>query len=87
MQSIAIGDRYGKLVILGRGGLNERKNRLWTCLCDCGNTASIRTSDLRQGRRRSCGCLRQDVLKGRRKKTGHSEALDRFLSPGREILT
>lgn len=86
MPSIAIGDRYGKLVVLGRGGVDAYKNRLWVCLCDCGQTTKISTSDLGRGKRRSCGCLRQDILKGRRKKPAQSAALDRFLCPGRATL-
>ncbi len=86
MQSIAIGSRYGKLVILGRGGIDDRCNRLWLCLCDCGKTVKVCTSNLSHGKQKSCGCLRQDILKGRRKKTIHTEALNRFLCPGRRAL-
>ncbi len=87
MQSIAIGSRYGKLVILGRGGVDERSHRLWLCLCDCGKTVKVCTSNLSHGKQKSCGCLRQDILKGRRKKTIHTEALDRFLRQRRKYLT
>lgn len=31
--------------------------RYWLCQCKCGNTAIVSTSDLRCGRRKSCGCL------------------------------
>ncbi len=86
MQSIVIGSRYGKLVVLGRGGVDDRCNRLWLCLCDCGTAVKVSTSNLAHGKQKSCGCLRQDILKGRRKKTTHTEALDRFLCPGRRAL-
>ena len=87
MESIAIGSRYGKLVILGRGGLDARQNRLWLCLCDCGNTVQVCTSNISHGKQKSCGCLRQDILKGRRRRIIHTEALDRFLYPGRGNMT
>ena len=86
MQSIAIGNRYGKLIVLGRGGVDTRGNRLWLCLCDCGQTFKAGTSDLRYGRRKSCGCLHQDARKGRRPRGSHADALNRFLCPGRGVL-
>ncbi len=86
MQAIAIGNRYGKLVILGRGGVDTRQNRLWTCLCDCGTTVQVPTSNLNHGKQKSCGCLRKDILKGRRKRTPYTRGLDRFLRPGRGTL-
>jgi hypothetical protein len=50
------GQRFGRLVAIrpdGRlgGGL------LWLCLCDCGKTKTTRSSTLRLGGCRSCGCL------------------------------
>ncbi len=87
MQAIAIGNQYGKLVVLGQGGVDERRNRLWLCLCECGQTTKINTSDLGNGRRRSCGCLHQEARKARRKRVSHTAALDCFLYPGRKIPT
>lgn len=30
---------------------------MWNCVCDCGNKATIRSSDLTGGHTKSCGCL------------------------------
>lgn len=30
--------------------------KIWLCLCDCGNKREVKTSDLKKVR--SCGCLR-----------------------------
>ncbi len=86
MQSMAIGDRFGKLVILEWGGVDEHHHRLCVCRCDCGKITKVSNSELRRGKRLSCGCLRYDTVNGRRKQTTHTEALDRFLCPGRRIL-
>lgn len=31
----------------------------WKCLCDCGNTTYASTSDLKTGRKKSCGCYKR----------------------------
>lgn len=35
----------------------------WNCLCDCGNMASVRSANLKNGSSNSCGCYREDVRK------------------------
>lgn len=54
------GQRFGRLVALKPA--EERKNGyvMWACICDCGNTAIARSSDLRNGRKSSCGCLSKE---------------------------
>lgn len=47
-----VGERYGKLVVLQR----ESNSTHWLCQCDCGNTTSVTTGDLRSGHTKSCGC-------------------------------
>ena len=34
-----------------------KKCRYWYCLCECGNSHIASTSDLKQGKVKSCGCL------------------------------
>lgn len=33
----------------------------WLCICDCGKSATPRTTDLRSGNTKSCGCLAADT--------------------------
>jgi hypothetical protein len=49
------GQRFGKLVCLGRAGTATGKAVLWLFQCDCGNQI---TTVLRQRRVKSCGCLK-----------------------------
>ncbi|HDR9285133.1 TPA: hypothetical protein QDB46_000187 [Burkholderia multivorans] len=53
------GQRFGRLVVLGKGP--KRPSKLggsnWICRCDCGNEVIAVGSSLRSGGRKSCGCL------------------------------
>jgi hypothetical protein len=54
------GNRYGGLLVLERAGCTEAKKAKWLCQCDCGNTATVVGSGLRNGVRKSCGCLHHE---------------------------
>ena len=55
-----IGQKFGKLSVVGYSHHNEKGESHWTCLCDCGVLAVKRGTNL--GRRtNSCGlCCRRD---------------------------
>src|ERR1051326_2932095 len=57
----AEGTRFGWLVVVTPTvrGTNGRIHSL--CRCDCGREVSVRTSKLRIGHTRSCGCLQRDA--------------------------
>ena len=57
---IKIGDKFGRLTVIGYCGvqmISGNPNRVWKCKCDCGNVVDVRTSKLKSGSKRSCGCL------------------------------
>lgn len=51
------GKRFGKLVAVQVDESNISKKRKWVCICDCGNSVSVTTNNLRSGQTKSCGCL------------------------------
>lgn len=51
--------RFGKLTVISKAESMQNKTR-WSCICDCGNKAIIRTAELRRGDTKSCGCLQKD---------------------------
>lgn len=57
-----IGMRFGKLVVTSFSHSKNNK-RYWNCICDCGNTTKVKTSDLRSGNTQSCGCKRAETIK------------------------
>lgn len=62
------GQRFGRLVAVKDIGKDRHRMRVWECRCDCGNTTTARAYDLIRGEKLSCGCLRKDLLVGKREK-------------------
>jgi hypothetical protein len=53
------GDMFGRWTVIG---IVEGKRPVsWHCRCSCGNEAEVLSQQLREGRSKSCGCLRRDV--------------------------
>lgn len=55
--SINPGDRFTRLTVVAYAGNTKYAHRNWECLCDCGATTFAITSSLRNGNKKSCGCL------------------------------
>lgn len=55
------GQRFGSLVALRPTDQRTHGRVVWECLCDCGATALVAGDTLRDGRTRSCGCLRRST--------------------------
>ena len=53
-----IGNKYGRLTVIQK--LNRRSNSrqtYWLCKCECGGFTEARGTELRNGRKISCGCV------------------------------
>jgi hypothetical protein len=56
-----IGKKYGKLTVISQ--LPSRKKRtVWQCVCDCGGVTEASSNHLRNGAKKSCGCLKRPNL-------------------------
>lgn len=58
------GERFGKLLVLKRE--ENYKRPFWLCKCDCGNTTITSSNHLLSGQTRSCGCLKNHNLLGKK---------------------
>lgn len=91
------GQKFNKLTAIKRAGKDKTGRALWLCKCDCGNMITVRLTDLRTGRRKSCGCLRKEryniigqrfgrlTVIGRESSGSHAKFLCRC-DCGREII-
>lgn len=62
------GQKFGRLTVIKRVGNTKWGTALWLCQCECGNENVVKTSDLKSGHTKSCGCSRKETRKGRKKK-------------------
>lgn len=61
-----VGEIYGRLKVIKQlKGSPGRRN--WECVCECGNIKVVPTIRLRDGRTRSCGCIRDEYEDSLRK--------------------
>lgn len=54
------GQHFGRLLVLHATEQRKRKQVVWQCVCDCGNTTGVCGTELRNGDTRSCGCLQRE---------------------------
>lgn len=55
--SLSVGDKFGMLTIKSIGDSDKHDKQMWNCQCECGNTCTKTTSDLRKAKIGSCGCV------------------------------
>ena len=66
-----IGEKFKRLTPVKETRL---RNRIaWICVCDCGNTKTVTSDDLKQKKVLSCGCLKKELDKTRKLKHGNSK--------------
>ena len=59
-----LGQRFGKLTVTEQLPSNGSGHRRWNCICDCGNTYSATTGNLKSGHATNCGCVKSPDLSG-----------------------
>lgn len=55
------GHKYNRWTVIGEAGKDKHGATFWICQCDCGKTGQVRTTHLRLGVSKSCGCLQREV--------------------------
>lgn len=50
------GQSFGRLTVIS----GSYENRKWSCRCECGQTARVAASHLKDGNTKSCGCYAQE---------------------------
>jgi len=65
VRPIPIGTRYSRLEVIKDLGVTTGKGKIYLCKCDCGNEIMSDGDHLKQGFKKSCGCLHSEQAKER----------------------
>lgn len=57
---MAIGNRFGKLLVIGLAGRAKNRNIIFHVRCDCGTIKTVQSGNVRAGKIISCGCIRKE---------------------------
>ena len=57
------GQIFGRLAVISFAGVNKHGAALWNCECECGEKCTSVGFAMRQGVKRSCGCLLRDFTR------------------------
>ena len=57
-----VGKLFGRLTVKGENSIRSNGRIRWDCKCLCGNTCTIKGSQLTSGKTQSCGCLHKEQL-------------------------
>lgn len=52
-----VGQKFNKLEVVSVSDERRNGKKYWNCICECGNSCEVNTSELRNGHTKSCGCL------------------------------
>lgn len=54
------GKKFNRLTVIECVGSNKQREKMWKCQCECGNISVVRSSALKYGLTKSCGCLQKE---------------------------
>ena len=57
------GMKFGRLTVIRKSDKKASK-AYWVCECECGNVREVASSSLRNGKSKSCGCLKKENMVG-----------------------
>ena len=65
-----IGQKFGRLTVIGEAPRGKRREARVECICSCGNPdpVIVNRTDLKRGRVRSCGCLAVEIGRAKAKR-------------------
>lgn len=73
-----IGQIFGKLTVLSQIRKENSMHFYWNCRCECGNNIVVRSSHLRSGNTKSCGCIKKEYLKANKLGEKHGAYLSKL---------
>lgn len=72
-----IGEKFGKLTVIEYIGKNKNGYHCWKCQCECGNYTTALDKSLKNGHKKSCGCLKKKAKDLTGKKFGNLTVIEK----------
>ena len=79
------GQRFGRLKVTRLIGKDKSQNRIWECLCDCGNVTVVCGRNLMSGHTKSCGCLFNAIVSAESKKKAQEKVSQKYCKSGTKL--
>ena len=73
------GQRFGRLIAVRMAKEKYFSNRVWDCVCDCGNEVKVPGAKLVSGHTQSCGCFRRDRASATKRKRPYEAVYGKML--------
>ncbi len=71
---MVVGERFGKLTLVELVGRSKHNKPIYSFRCDCGEVKNILLASVKNGRTKSCGCIRKAHITKRNTRHGmHGE--------------
>lgn len=71
MRKEMAGEKFGRLLVIEFSHIGTGGTAFWKCNCDCGNKEVIISGkNLRSGQTKSCGCIRDELIRAAAYKRG-----------------
>lgn len=82
-----IDEKYGRLTVIefSHSSGKPSYNKYWKCLCDCGNTKTVRGSHLKCNNVKSCGCISATTPERRKESKEKKDAKYRASPNGKKV--
>jgi hypothetical protein len=71
-----IGQRFGRLLVVGKSSNSNGRKPRWFALCKCGNQKEVAHDKLLYGDTKSCGCLRRETTSASFRTHGDTESVE-----------
>ena len=56
------GKKFGRLLVIEYSHTDKHRSRYFKCVCDCGNESTVKSTALKIGTTKSCGCLQKEIV-------------------------
>lgn len=77
------GKKFGRLTVIKKSAKKvKNRNVQWDCVCTCGNHVTEDGYNLRHGKTKSCGCLRNELTRERIK---NNQAFQNFMGNSKNL--